>query len=49
MPKVRELADRVAVIYGFFNNHFRGDAAVNCRSLSESLGLSLPKGRSRLD
>src|SRR5208282_5793665 len=49
VPKVRQLAEQVAVIYGFFNNHFRGDAAINCRSLSESLGLPLPKGRSRLD
>ena len=49
VPRVRTLAEQVPVIYGFFNNHFRGDAAVNARSLSESLGLPLPKGRSRLD
>jgi uncharacterized protein YecE (DUF72 family) len=49
VPRVRTLAEHVAVIYGFFNNHFRGDAAVNGRSLSESLGLPLPPGRSRLD
>ena len=49
VPKIRTIAEQVAVIYGFFNNHFRGDAAVNGRSLSELLGLPLPKGRSRLD
>lgn len=49
VPRLRALTENVATIYGFFNNHFRGDAAINCRSLSESLGLPLPKGRSRLD
>jgi len=49
VPRVQTLTEQVAVIYGFFNNHFRGDAAVNGRSLSESLGLPLPRGRSRLD
>jgi uncharacterized protein YecE (DUF72 family) len=48
LPRVRALAEKASVVYGFFNNHFRGDAAVNCRSLSESLGLP-PAGRSRLD
>jgi uncharacterized protein YecE (DUF72 family) len=49
VPQVRTLADRVNVLYGFFNNHFRGDAAVNARTLSELLGLPLPAGRARLD
>jgi uncharacterized protein YecE (DUF72 family) len=48
VPRIRALAETVPVVYGFFNNHFRGDAAVNCRSLSEELGLP-PAGRSRLD
>ncbi len=48
-PQVRTLAEKVDVVYGFFNNHFRGDAAVNARSLSELLGLSRPASRSRLD
>jgi uncharacterized protein YecE (DUF72 family) len=49
VPRVRALAEEAPVVYGFFNNHFRGDAAVNCRTLSELLGLSLPANRSRLD
>jgi uncharacterized protein YecE (DUF72 family) len=49
VPRVQALADRVPTIYGFFNNHFRGDAATNCRSLSELLGLPPPPGTARLD
>jgi len=48
-PRIRSLAEEASVVYGFFNNHFRGDAAVNCRSLSELLGLAPPATRSRLD
>jgi len=49
VPRVRSLTESVATVYGFFNNHFRGDAAVNCRTLSEELGLSPPARRGRLD
>ncbi len=49
VPRVRSLTEKVATVYGFFNNHFRGDAAVNCRTLSEELGLSPPSRRGRLD
>jgi len=49
VPRVRALAEEAPAVYGFFNNHFRGDAAVNCRSLSELLGLAPPAARSRLD
>jgi uncharacterized protein YecE (DUF72 family) len=38
-PQVRELAERTENLYGFFNNHFRGDAAANCRTLTELLDL----------
>ena len=48
VPRLRALAEEVPRVYGFFNNHFRGDAATNCRSLSESLGLARP-GPPRLD
>jgi len=48
VPRLRALAAEVPRVYGFFNNHFRGDAATNCRSLSESLGLARP-GPPRLD
>ena len=49
VPRVREVAERAPTVYGFFNNHFRGDAAANCASLTELLGLSPPSWRSRLD
>ena len=48
VPRVRSLAEKVGTVYGFFNNHFRGDAAVNCRTLSEELGLRAPEGPRRL-
>jgi uncharacterized protein YecE (DUF72 family) len=38
-PRVRQLAERAENVYGFFNNHFRGDAAANARSLAELLEL----------
>jgi uncharacterized protein YecE (DUF72 family) len=38
-PRVRALAEQSSTVYGFFNNHFRGDAAANCRTLTELLGL----------
>jgi uncharacterized protein YecE (DUF72 family) len=47
VPRVRALAEQVGTVYGFFNNHFRGDAAINCRSLSEELGLPPPPGAPR--
>jgi uncharacterized protein YecE (DUF72 family) len=49
IPRVRALTENAATLYGFFNNHFRGDAAVNCRTLTEELGLSPPARRGRLD
>ncbi len=49
VPRVRTLTEQVPTVYGFFNNHFRGDAAANCASLTELLGLSPPSWRSRLD
>ncbi len=49
VPRVRELAGRVGTVYGFFNNHFRGDAAVNCRTLAEELGVRSTIPRSPLD
>jgi uncharacterized protein YecE (DUF72 family) len=49
VPRVRTIAERAETVYGFFNNHFRGDAATNGRSLGEQLGLPLPSGVTRLD
>ena len=49
VPRVRALAERTEALYGFFNNHFRGDAAANGRSLSELLALPpAPWTRGRL-
>src|SRR5487761_658274 len=39
VPRVRAVAEKAETVYGFFNNHFRGDAAVNSQSLAEALGL----------
>ena len=41
VPRVRELAEEAPVVYGFFNNHFRGDAATNCRAFASALGTPL--------
>ena len=41
VPRVRELEERAPVVYGFFNNHFRGDAALNCRTFAEQIGVPL--------
>jgi uncharacterized protein YecE (DUF72 family) len=49
VPRIRTLAANADTVYGFFNNHFRGDAATNGRTLAEALGLPPPPGTSRLD
>lgn len=48
VERVQELARRAGAVYGFFNNHFRGDAATNCQTLEELLGLSPPPWSHRL-
>lgn len=49
VPRVRELADGPEPVLGFFNNHFRGDAVANARTISELLGLPPPPWSARLD
>ena len=49
VPRVRTLAEAPEPIYGFFNNHFRGDAVANARTISELLELPPPPWVSRLD
>jgi uncharacterized protein YecE (DUF72 family) len=39
VPRVQALAERTGTVYGFFNNHFRGDAAANGQKMSELLAL----------
>ena len=46
--RVAALAEKADAVFGFFNNHFRGDAAVNCRTLSEEMGLAPPSWSHRL-
>lgn len=47
-PRVQALAQETDRVLGFFNNHFRGDAAQNCQSLGELLGLPPPSWAPRL-
>ena len=47
VPRVRALAEQSGELYGFFNNHFRGDAAANCQTMSELLGLPPAPGRTQ--
>jgi uncharacterized protein YecE (DUF72 family) len=39
VPRLEQLREQTQAVYGFFNNHFRGDAAVNARSISDLLQL----------
>ncbi|MGA7922940.1 MAG: DUF72 domain-containing protein [Thermoplasmata archaeon] len=48
VPRITELSERAPAIYGFFNNHFRGDASQNCQTLTELLGLPPPPWTSKL-
>jgi uncharacterized protein YecE (DUF72 family) len=48
-PRLRALAERADRVYGFFNNHFRGDAVVNATQLRDALGLPPPAWAPRLD
>ncbi|MEM0128906.1 MAG: DUF72 domain-containing protein [Thermoplasmata archaeon] len=43
-PRVRAVAAAAGTVYGFFNNHFRGDAVANAERLAELLGLPPPPG-----
>jgi uncharacterized protein YecE (DUF72 family) len=48
VAKLEDLAAQVPTVYGFFNNHFRGDAVVNGQWLAQQMGLPPPPGTSRL-
>ncbi len=48
VDRLHALADRAERVYGFFNNHFRGDAALNCQALAGELGLPPPPWSHRL-
>ena len=49
VERVKTLADGTSQLFGFFNNHFRGDAVTNAQTMSELLDLPPPAWRSRLD
>lgn len=48
VDRLHALAQRAETVYGFFNNHFRGDAAVNGLALTAELGLPAPPWSRRL-
>ena len=48
VPRIQQLRERVPEVYGFFNNHFRGDAALNAEALRDGLGVAPPPWSSRL-
>lgn len=39
VPKLKEVAERVDRVYGYFNNHFHGYAVQNCLQVLEMLGI----------
>ena len=43
VPKIKEVAEKVKVIYGYFNNHFHGYAVENCLQLLEMLEELTPE------
>jgi uncharacterized protein YecE (DUF72 family) len=42
-PKVRNVANKVKKVYGYFNNHFHGYAVENCLQILEMLGILTPE------
>lgn len=39
VPKLKEAAEKVESVYGYFNNHYHGYAVENCLQVLEMLGL----------
>jgi uncharacterized protein YecE (DUF72 family) len=42
VPKVKEAAEKVKTVYGYFNNHYHGYAVENCLQVLEMLGTLTP-------
>ena len=42
VPKVKEVANKVERVYGYFNNHYHGYAVENCLEVLEMLGVLTP-------
>ena len=43
VPRVRQIADQVDELYGFFNNHFSAYAVENCLQMLKLLGIIKPE------
>jgi uncharacterized protein YecE (DUF72 family) len=43
VPKVKEAAEKVKTLYGYFNNHYHGYAVENCLQVLEMLGILTPE------
>jgi len=43
VPNVKEVANKVETIYGYFNNHYHGYAVENCLQVLEMLGVLTPE------
>jgi uncharacterized protein YecE (DUF72 family) len=43
IPKVKNAAEEVKTIYGYFNNHYHGYAVENCLQVLEMLGVLTPE------
>jgi uncharacterized protein YecE (DUF72 family) len=39
VPKVKEVAEKIKTVYGYFNNHYHGYAVENCLQVLEMLGV----------
>jgi len=42
-PKVKEAAEKVKTIYGYFNNHYHGYAVENCLQVLDMMGVLTPE------
>lgn len=42
-PKVKEAAEKIENVYGYFNNHYHGYAVENCLQVLEMLGVLTPE------
>ena len=43
VPKIKEAAEKVKTLYGYFNNHYHGYAVENCLQVLEMLGILTPE------
>ena len=49
VPKIKEVTDKVKVVYGYFNNHFHGYAVENCLQVLKMLGKLTPEQAKALE